>query len=153
MAGQRKGCVTGQIKGRQGRLVGRNGSQPSPRRRPWDVDRDGFVMGEGAGVFVFESLAHAEKRGATPIAEYLGGALTCDAHHMTDPRSDGLGVATCINLAIKDARIEKEQVNYINAHATSTLVGDIAEVKAIKKVFTDMSHMKVWTSSALPSHK
>ena len=86
--------------------------------RPWDTGRDGFVMGEGAGVFVFESLAHAEKRGAKIIAEYLGGALTCDAHHMTDPRADGLGVATCIDLAIKNARIDKDQVNYINAHAT-----------------------------------
>ena len=75
-------------------------------------------MGEGAGVFVFESLAHAEKRGANIIAEYLGGALTCDAYHMTDPRSDGLGVATCIDLAIKNAGIDKDQINYINAHAT-----------------------------------
>lgn len=89
-----------------------------PACRPWDVDRDGFVMGEGAGVFVFESLEHAQKRGATIIAEYMGGAVTCDAHHMTDPRSDGLGVSTCIQLALKDAAIEREQVNYINAHAT-----------------------------------
>ena len=87
-------------------------------RRPWDVDRDGFVMGEGAGVFVFESLEHASKRGAKIYGEYLGGAVTCDAHHMTDPRADGLGVSTCIQLALKDAAIEKEQVNYINAHAT-----------------------------------
>jgi 3-oxoacyl-[acyl-carrier-protein] synthase II len=75
-------------------------------------------MGEGAGVFVFESLEHAQKRGANIIAEYLGGAVTCDAHHMTDPRSDGLGVSTCIELAMKDARVEREQINYINAHAT-----------------------------------
>lgn len=75
-------------------------------------------MGEGAGVFVFESLEHAQKRGATIIAEYLGGAVTCDAHHMTDPRADGLGVSSCIELALKDARIERGQVNYINAHAT-----------------------------------
>ncbi len=86
--------------------------------RPWDVDRDGFVMGEGAGVFVFESLEHAQKRGANIIAEYLGGAVTCDAHHMTDPRADGLGVSTCIELAMKDAGVEREQINYINAHAT-----------------------------------
>jgi 3-oxoacyl-[acyl-carrier-protein] synthase II len=75
-------------------------------------------MGEGAGVFVFESLEHAQKRGATILAEYMGGAVTCDAHHMTDPRSDGLGVSTCIELALKDAGIDKEQINYINAHAT-----------------------------------
>lgn len=82
------------------------------------MDRDGFVMGEGAGVFVFESLEHAMKRGAKIYGEYLGGAVTCDAHHMTDPRADGLGVSTCIELALKDAGIEREQVNYINAHAT-----------------------------------
>jgi Beta-ketoacyl synthase, C-terminal domain len=71
-----------------------------------------------AGVFVFESLEHAQKRGAKIYGEYLGGAVTCDAHHMTDPRADGLGVSTCIQLALKDAAIDREQVNYINAHAT-----------------------------------
>lgn len=81
-------------------------------RRPWDVDRDGFVMGEGAGVLIFESLEHAQKRGAKILGEYLGGAITCDAHHMTDPRADGLGVSTCINYALKDARIEKDQVGW-----------------------------------------
>lgn len=69
-------------------------------------------------MFVFESLEHAQKRGANIIAEYLGGAVTCDAHHMTDPRADGLGVSTCIELAMKDAGVDKEQVNYINGHAT-----------------------------------
>ena len=92
-------------------------SSPPPAR-PWDVDRDGFVMGEGSGVLVLESLEHAEKRGANIIAEFLGGAVTCDAYHMTDPRADGLGVSSCIELAIKDARIDREAVNYINAHAT-----------------------------------
>ncbi|KAF6257468.1 thiolase-like protein [Scenedesmus sp. NREL 46B-D3] len=123
-----------------------------PLFRPWDVDRDGFVMGEGAGVFVFESLEHAQKRGANIIAEYMGGAVTCDAHHMTDPRADGLGVSTCISLALKDAGIEKEQVNYINAHATSTLVGDIAEVKAIKKVFSDTSAIKMNATKSMIGH-
>ncbi|CAG9465776.1 unnamed protein product [Pedinophyceae sp. YPF-701] len=108
---------------------------PTKASRPWDQGRDGFVMGEGAGVLVMESLEHAQKRGANIVAEYLGGALTCDAYHMTDPRADGLGVSSCINLALKDSGIEKEQVNYINCHATSTLVGDIAEVKAIEGAF------------------
>lgn len=80
-------------------------------------------MGEGAGVFVFESLEHAQKRGANIIAEYLGGAVTCDAHHMTDPRADGLGVSTCIELAMKDAGVDREQINYINAHATRWATG------------------------------
>jgi 3-oxoacyl-[acyl-carrier-protein] synthase II len=109
-------------------------------------------MGEGAGVFVFESLEHAQKRGAKIIAEYLGGAVTCDAHHMTDPRADGLGVSTCIELALKDAGVERDAVNYINAHATSTLVGDVAEVKAIKKVFTDTSHVKMNATKSLIGH-
>lgn len=87
-----------------------------------------------------------------PHTEYLGGATNCDAHHMTDPRADGLGVSTCIQLALKDAGVDVEEVNYINAHATSTLVGDIAEVKAIKKVFTDMSHVKMNATKSAIGH-
>ena len=79
--------------------------------RPWDKNRDGFVMGEGAGVLCMESLEHAQARGATIICEYLGGATNCDAYHMTDPRADGLGVSTCIQLALKNARIDKEQAS------------------------------------------
>jgi len=134
------------------RALSTRNDQPERASRPWDVDRDGFVMGEGAGVFVFESLEHAQKRGANIIAEYLGGAVTCDAHHMTDPRSDGLGVSTCIELAMKDAGVDREQINYINAHATSTLVGDIAEVKAIKKVFTDTKHLKMNATKSMIGH-
>jgi 3-oxoacyl-[acyl-carrier-protein] synthase II len=126
--------------------------KPEKASRPWDTGRDGFVMGEGAGVLVFESLEHARARGAPILAEYLGGAVTCDAYHMTDPRADGLGVSTCIELALKDAKIDKGQVNYINAHATSTLVGDIAEVKAIKKVFTDTSHIKMNGTKSMIGH-
>ena len=126
--------------------------QPERASRPWDTGRDGFVMGEGAGVLIFESLEHARARGAPILAEYLGGAITCDAYHMTDPRADGLGVSTCIELALKDAKIDKGQVNYINAHATSTLVGDIAEVKAIKKVFTDTSHIKMNGTKSMIGH-
>ena len=126
--------------------------KPVMASRPWDTGRDGFVLGEGAGVLVFESLEHARARGAPILAEYLGGAVTCDAYHMTDPRADGLGVSTCIELALKDAKIDKGQVNYINAHATSTLVGDIAEVKAIKKVFTDTSHIKMNGTKSMIGH-
>lgn len=106
---------------------------PTKASRPWDKGRDGFVMGEGAGVLVMESLAHALKRGAPILAEYLGGAITCDAHHMTDPRADGLGVSSCIQLAARNAKIDVGAINYINAHATSTLVGDVAEVAAVRK--------------------
>jgi len=134
------------------RALSTRNDEPQKASRPWDVDRDGFVMGEGAGVFVFESLEHAQKRGATILAEYMGGAVTCDAHHMTDPRADGLGVSTCIELALKDAGIDKEQINYVNAHATSTIVGDIAEVKAIKKVFHDTQHLKMNATKSLIGH-
>ena len=79
--------------------------------RPWDSGRDGFVMGEGAGVLVMESLEHAQARGAHIICEYLGGAITCDAHHMTDPRADGLGVSSCIELALKDSGVERDAVS------------------------------------------
>ncbi|CAL5226214.1 g9054 [Coccomyxa viridis] len=134
------------------RALSSRSNEPEKASRPWDKGRDGFVMGEGAGVLVMESYEHAMERGANILAEYLGGAITCDAYHMTDPRADGLGVSTCIELAMKDAGIEKEQINYINAHATSTLVGDVAEVKAIKKVFTDMSHVKVNGTKSLIGH-
>ncbi|EIE18917.1 3-oxoacyl-synth [Coccomyxa subellipsoidea C-169] len=126
--------------------------EPQKASRPWDKDRDGFVMGEGAGVLVMESLEHAQARGANILAEYMGGGITCDAYHMTDPRADGLGVSTCIEIALKDAGIEREQVNYINAHATSTLVGDVAEVKAIKKVFPSMAGIKVNGTKSLIGH-
>ncbi|MBA0610889.1 hypothetical protein Godav_011650, partial [Gossypium davidsonii] len=115
--------------------------------RPWDKDRDGFVMGEGCGVLVMESLDHAMQRGANIIAEYLGGAVTCDAHHMTDPRSDGLGVSSCISKSLEDAG-----VNYVNAHATSTLAGDLAEVNAIKKVFKNTSEIKMNGTKSMIGH-
>jgi 3-oxoacyl-[acyl-carrier-protein] synthase II len=108
---------------------------PQKASRPWDKNRDGFVMGEGSGVLLLESLEHALARGAPILAEYLGGGVSCDAHHMTNPRDDGLGVSLCIEKAIKQAGIEKEQINYINAHATSTPAGDLCEVRAIRKVF------------------
>eukprot|EP01026_Neomeris_dumetosa_P034556 TRINITY_DN27757_c0_g1_i4.p1 TRINITY_DN27757_c0_g1~~TRINITY_DN27757_c0_g1_i4.p1 ORF type:complete len:412 (+),score=68.24 TRINITY_DN27757_c0_g1_i4:129-1364(+) len=134
------------------RALSSRNDDPQHASRPWDSNRDGFVMGEGAGVLVMESLEHAQKRGANIIAEYLGGALTCDAYHMTDPREDGLGVSRCIELALKDAQVDKERVNYINAHATSTLVGDIAEVKAIKQVFPSMNNIKMNSTKSMIGH-
>lgn len=110
---------------------------PTKASRPWDKNRDGFVMGGGAGVLVLESLEHALERGAPILAEYLGGAISCDAYHMTDPHAEGKGVALSIKNALDDAGIAKERVNYINAHATSTLVGDVAEAHAIEKTFEE----------------
>ena len=92
-------------------------------------------MGEGAGVLILESLEHALARNAPIYAEYLGGSVNCDAHHITDPRQDGLGVALCMEGAIRAAGLSKESINYINAHATSTPAGDLCELEAIRKVF------------------
>ncbi|CAA3031645.1 3-oxoacyl-[acyl-carrier- ] synthase I, chloroplastic-like [Olea europaea subsp. europaea] len=125
------------------RALSQRNDEPERASRPWDKDRDGFVIGEGSGVLIMESLEHAMKRGANIIAEYLGGAVTCDAHHMTDPRSDGLGVSSCIIKSLEDAGVAPEEVNYVNAHATSTLAGDLAEVNAIKKVFKNTSDIKM----------
>jgi 3-oxoacyl-[acyl-carrier-protein] synthase II len=108
---------------------------PAGASRPWDKKRDGFVMGEGAGVLILESLEHAEARGAHIIAEYGGGSVTCDAFHMTAPRDDGLGVSYCMEDALRDAELTPQDIDYINAHATSTPLGDMAEVEAILKVF------------------
>ncbi|CAK9133943.1 unnamed protein product [Ilex paraguariensis] len=134
------------------RALSQRNDDPQTASRPWDKDRDGFVMGEGAGVLVMESLEHAMKRNAPIIAEYLGGAVNCDAHHMTDPRSDGLGVSSCIQSALEDAGVSPEEVNYINAHATSTVVGDLAEVNAIKKVFKSTSEIKMNATKSMIGH-
>jgi 3-oxoacyl-[acyl-carrier-protein] synthase II len=127
--------------------------QPQKASRPWDKERNGFVMGEGAGVLVLESLEHALERGAPILAEYLGGAVSCDAHHMTDPRSDGLGVRICIEKTLKKAGIAKEQVNYINAHATSTLAGDLCEIRGIRSAFgSHTKHIKMNATKSMTGH-
>ncbi len=110
---------------------------PERASRPWDRDRDGFVIGEGAGVLVLESLEHAQKRGAPILAEYMGGAISCDAYHMTAPREDGLGIQICFEQVLENNSIPREAVNYINAHATSTPLGDMAEPLAVNTFFGD----------------
>lgn len=117
-----------------GALSTRNDT-PTQASRPWDKNRDGFVMGEGAGVLVLEALEHALKRDAPIYAEYLGGSVNCDAYHITNPREDGEGIGLCMADAIAAAGIAKEKINYINAHATSTLAGDLCEIEAIRKLF------------------
>ncbi|EFJ32129.1 hypothetical protein SELMODRAFT_229853 [Selaginella moellendorffii] len=134
------------------RALSQRNSDPQTASRPWDKGREGFVMGEGSGVLVMESLEHAMKRGAPIYGEYLGGAVTCDAHHMTDPRADGLGVSTCISKSLEDAGVSPEEVNYINAHATSTVVGDLAEINAIKKVFSESSDIKINATKSMIGH-
>ncbi len=126
--------------------------EPTKASRPFDINRDGFVMGEGAAVLVLESLDHALARGAPILAEYLGGGISCDAYHMTSPHPEGKGVALCIQRALEDAEVESSQVNYVNAHATATSVGDVAEIKALQKVFSDPSKIKLNATKSMIGH-
>lgn len=121
-------------------------SQPTMASRPFDQDRDGFVLGEGAGILILEDMEYAEKRGATILAEVTGYGVSCDAHHMTNPAPEGEGAARAMQMALLDASLKPEQIGYINAHGTSTPVGDELETQAVKRVFGDHSK-KVLVSS------
>lgn len=134
------------------KALSQRNAEPTKASRPWDTNRDGFVMGEGSGVLVMESLEHALARGAPILAEYFGGGVSCDAYHMTEPRSDGEGVALCIQNALQDAGIKAEDINYINAHATSTPLGDMAEVNALKKIFKNPSGIKMNATKSMIGH-
>ncbi|MEY4320778.1 MAG: hypothetical protein RLZZ471_719 [Actinomycetota bacterium] len=129
--------------------LSRNNENPTKASRPYDTARDGFVMGEGAGALVLETESHAKARGAKIYAELVGGAVTSDAHHITAPDPEGAGAARAVIAALKQANAKLEEVVHINAHATSTPVGDIAEYVALKRVFGD--HLKNICFSATKS--
>jgi 3-oxoacyl-[acyl-carrier-protein] synthase II len=128
------------------RALSTRNDEPERASRPWDRDRDGFVMSEGAGIVVVEELEHAKARGAKIYCEITGYGLSADAYHMTAPPPDGEGAARAMQLALNHAQLSPNQVDYINAHATSTDIGDICETRAIKKVFGEYAH-KVAISS------
>ena len=110
---------------------------PETASSPFDAQRDGFVLGEGAGCLILEDYDHAIARGAKIYAEVIGGGMSSDAHHMTAPHPDGIGVVAVMKNCLNNAGISPEEVDYINTHGTSTPLGDVAELKAIKEVFGD----------------
>jgi 3-oxoacyl-[acyl-carrier-protein] synthase II len=133
-------------------LSERNDS-PESASRPYDKDRDGFVLGEGAGALILEEYEHAKRRGAKIYGEILGGAMTADAYHITAPHPEGHGISRVMSLALDEAGINPTEVDYINTHGTSTPLGDIGEIKAIQKVFGDHAYqMNISSTKSMTGH-
>lgn len=127
--------------------------EPTTASRPYDKDRDGFVLGEGSGAIVLEELEHALKRGAKIYAEVIGGGMSADAHHITAPHPEGLGAKLVMQRALKDAGISADEIDYINTHGTSTPLGDTAELKAIKDVFGANAYkMNISSTKSMTGH-
>lgn len=135
------------------RAMSTRNDNPSEASRPFDSERDGFVMGEGAGALVIEDLDHAKKRGAKIYAEIIGASMTADAYHMTATHPEGLGAAKAIELALHEAKINPEEVDYLNTHATSTPVGDLSEIKAITKIYGNSpENLKISATKSMTGH-
>lgn len=135
------------------RALSTRNDDPQRASRPWDKDRDGFVLSDGAGALVLEELEHARARGATIYAELIGFGMSGDAFHMTSPPEDGAGAAQCMRNALRDAGLNADQVHYVNAHGTSTQAGDLAEVAALKSVFGDHAYrLSVSSTKSMTGH-
>ena len=128
------------------RALSTRNEEPERASRPWDLNRDGFVIGEGAGILILEEIEHAQKRGATIYCELTGYGMSSDAHHITSPAEDGSGMIRVMRAALRDSGLHPEDIDYINAHGTSTAVGDRTETIAIKQVFSEYAY-KVAVSS------
>ena len=121
--------------------------------RPFDANRDGFVMGEGGAGLIIEELEHAKKRGAKIYAELIGGGMSADAHHLTAPHPEGDGAVLVMNNAIRDAKIAPEEIDYINVHGTATPLGDLSEIKAIKRVFGEHAYkLNISATKSMTGH-
>ena len=133
-------------------LSQRNDS-PQTASRPFDNDRDGFVLGEGAGALILEELEHAKARGAKIYAELVGGGMTADANHITAPHPEGLGASSVMKIALEDAGLQPEQIDYINVHGTSTPLGDVSETKAIQQIFGEHAYkMNISSTKSMTGH-
>ncbi|SDA26910.1 3-oxoacyl-[acyl-carrier-protein] synthase II [Nitrosospira sp. Nsp11] len=149
VAGGAESCVTPLAIGgfASARALSTRNDDPVTASRPWDKGRDGFVLGEGAGILVLEELEHAKRRGAKIYAELAGFGMSADAYHMTAPSEDGEGAARCMNNALRNAGMNSTEVDYINAHGTSTPLGDIAETVAVKRCFGEHAKKLVVNST------
>ncbi|SET37412.1 3-oxoacyl-[acyl-carrier-protein] synthase II [Nitrosospira multiformis] len=149
IAGGAESCVTPLAIGgfAAARALSTRNDDPATASRPWDKGRDGFVLGEGAGVLVLEEMEHARRRGARIYAELAGFGMSADAYHMTAPSEDGEGAARCMTNALRNARLNADDVDYINAHGTSTPLGDVAETVAVKRCFGEHAKELVMNST------
>ncbi|MFG2827974.1 beta-ketoacyl-ACP synthase II [Streptomyces sp. NPDC048434] len=133
--------------------MSKNNDDPQGASRPWDVDRNGFVLGEGAGVIILESEEHAKARGATIYAEAIGQGISADAHHITQPEPSGNGIAAALQNLLDNTGLQPSEIVHVNAHATSTPAGDVGELRALRKAFgDDVDHMAITSTKSMTGH-
>jgi 3-oxoacyl-[acyl-carrier-protein] synthase II len=134
------------------RALSTRNDEPEKASRPWDAGRDGFVIGEGAGIVVLEDLEHARQRGATILSEIIGYGMSADAYHITQPAEEGEGGWRVMTNAINDAKLTPSDIDYVNAHGTSTPIGDVLETKAIKRTFGENTKIAVSSTKSMTGH-